>query len=147
MTDLGYLHYFLGLQVLQTKEGISLFQSKYACDLLCRFYMEDYKPTPSPFQSIVKLVATCTTLEVDATLYCQLVVSLLCLTHTYPNISFVVGIVARYMKTPHESHWKETKRIIQYIWVTIQFGIHYSSRGTPLLVGFTDSNWIDDPND
>jgi hypothetical protein len=24
MTDLGYLHYFLGLQVLQTKEGISL---------------------------------------------------------------------------------------------------------------------------
>ena len=24
MTDLGYLHYFLGLQVLQSKEGISL---------------------------------------------------------------------------------------------------------------------------
>jgi hypothetical protein len=34
MTNLGYLHYFLGLQVLQTKEGIFLSQSKYACDLL-----------------------------------------------------------------------------------------------------------------
>ena len=38
MSDLGHLHYFLGLQVLQTKEGIFLSQSKYACDLLRRFH-------------------------------------------------------------------------------------------------------------
>jgi hypothetical protein len=49
MTDLDYLHYFLGLQVLQTKEGIFLSQSKYACDLLHRFHMEDSKHAPSPF--------------------------------------------------------------------------------------------------
>eukprot|EP00253_Pinus_taeda_P006403 PITA_06403 len=49
MTRLGHLHYFLGLQVLQSKEGISLSQSKYACDLLRHFHMEDYKPVPSPF--------------------------------------------------------------------------------------------------
>jgi hypothetical protein len=69
MTDVGFLHYFLGLQVLQTNEGIFLSQSKYACDLLHRFHMDDYKPTPSPFQSRVKLSATCTSSEVDATLY------------------------------------------------------------------------------
>jgi hypothetical protein len=49
MTDLGFLHYFLGLQVLQTNEGIFLSQSKYACDLLHRFHMDDCKPSPSPF--------------------------------------------------------------------------------------------------
>ena len=49
MTDLGYLHYFLGLHVLQSKEGISLSQSKYACDLLRHFHMDDCKPTPTPF--------------------------------------------------------------------------------------------------
>jgi hypothetical protein len=27
------------------------------------------------------------------------------------------------------------------------FGIHYSSGGTPLLVGFTDSDLVDDPDD
>jgi hypothetical protein len=45
------------------------------------------------------------------------------------------------MQTPHEIHWKETKRILRYIQGIVQFGIHYNSRGTPLLVGFTDSKW------
>jgi hypothetical protein len=49
MTDLGYLHYFLGLQVFQTKEGIFLYQSKYVCDLLRRFHMNDSKIAPYPF--------------------------------------------------------------------------------------------------
>ena len=126
MTDLGFLHFFLGLQVLQTNEEIFLSQSKYACDLLRRFHMDDCKPTPSPFQSGVKISATCTSPEVDATLYRQLVGSLLYLTDTRPDIFFDVGLVARYMQTPHEIHWKETKRIIRYVYGTIQFGIHYS---------------------
>jgi hypothetical protein len=55
--DLGYLHYFLSLQVLQTKEGISLSQSKYVCDLVyC-------------FQYRFQLVTTCSIAKVDATLY------------------------------------------------------------------------------
>eukprot|EP00253_Pinus_taeda_P013552 PITA_13552 len=99
MTDLGHLHYFLGLQVLQSKEGISLSQSKYACDILRHFHMEDCKPAPSPFQSGVKLSVSCTSPEVDATLYRQL------------------------------------------------FGIHYSAKATPLLVGFTDSDWAGDADD
>jgi hypothetical protein len=70
MTDISYLHYFLGLQVLQIKEGISLSHSKYECDLLRRFHMEDSKPTFSPFQFGVKLSSTCTTPKVDAILYC-----------------------------------------------------------------------------
>jgi hypothetical protein len=147
MTDLGFLHYFLVLQVLQTNEGIFLSQSKYACDLLRRFHMDDCKPTPSPFQSGVKLSATCTSLKVDATLYRQSVGNLLYLTHTHPDLSFVVGLVSRYMQTPHEIHWKVAKRILCYVRGTVQFRIHYSSGGTHLLVGSTDSDWADDPDD
>jgi hypothetical protein len=51
------------------------------------------------------------------------------------------------MQTPHESHWKEAKRILCYVRGTVQFEIHYSSGGTPLLVGFTDSDWVGDPDD
>jgi len=77
MTDLSFFHYFLGLQVLQTNEGIFLSQSMYACDLLCRFHMDDCKPTTSPFQFGVKISATCTSPEVYATLYRELDGSLL----------------------------------------------------------------------
>jgi hypothetical protein len=51
------------------------------------------------------------------------------------------------MKTPHEIHWKVDKRILHYVSGIVQFGIHYISGGTPLLVGFTDSYWADNPND
>ena len=51
------------------------------------------------------------------------------------------------MQTPHESHWKVAKRILRYVHGTIQFRIHYSSGGTPLLVGFTDSDWAGNPDD
>jgi hypothetical protein len=109
--------------------------------------MDDCKPAPSPFQSGVKLTATCTSPEVDTTLYHQLVGSLLYLTHTCPDLSFVIGLIVWYMQTPHEIHWKSTKRILLYVYGTIQFMIHYSSEGTPLLVGFTDSDWAGDPDD
>jgi hypothetical protein len=68
MTDLGYLHYFLGLQVLQSKERIFISQSKHVCDLFY-FHMEDSKPTPYPFLYGVKPIVTCTTPEVDATFH------------------------------------------------------------------------------
>ena len=80
MLDLGHFHCFLGLQVLQTKEGIFLSQSKYARDLLCCFHMEYCKPAPSPFQYVDKLSTTCTSPKVDSTLYRQLAGSLLYLT-------------------------------------------------------------------
>ena len=109
--------------------------------------MEDCKPAPSPFQFGVKLSATCTSPEVHATLYHHLVGSILYLTHSHPDLSFVIGRVACYMQTPHESHWKAAKKLLRYIRGTIQFGIHYSIGGKPLLVGFTDSYWAGDYDD
>jgi hypothetical protein len=100
MTNLGYLHYFLRLQVLQTMKGFFISYSKYYCELLNHFHMEYSKPTPSPFNSIVKPTTTHTSPKVDATLYYQLVGILLYLTHTHRDISFDVGYVNWYMKTP-----------------------------------------------
>eukprot|EP00253_Pinus_taeda_P010425 PITA_10425 len=47
MTDLGHLHYFLGLQILQSKEGISLSQSSAeASPLLVGFTDSDWAGGP-----------------------------------------------------------------------------------------------------
>ncbi len=51
------------------------------------------------------------------------------------------------MKNPHEIHWKAAKRILCYVRGIIQFGIHYSVEASPLLVGFTDFNWVGDTDD
>jgi hypothetical protein len=69
------------------------------------------------------------------------------LTHTHPDLSFVVGLVAQYIQTPHEIHWKVSKMILFYVCGTVQFVIHYNLGGTPLLVGFIDSNWFGEPDD
>ena len=65
------------------------------------------------------LSVSCTSPEVDATLYRQLVGKLLYLTHTRPDLSFVVGLVARFMQNPRESHWKAAKRILRYVRGTV----------------------------
>jgi hypothetical protein len=77
MTDMGPLHFFLGLEISQDASGIKLSQAKYARDLLERFHMTDCKSDPTPFLSGVKLEDGGETPLVDITLYRQLVGSLL----------------------------------------------------------------------
>ena len=140
MTDIGLLHYFLGLQVHQSLDGIYIYQQKYSLDLLQCFGMANCKVAPTPFQFGVTLTTSYTSPQVNPSLYRQLVGSLLYLTHTKPDIAFAVGLVSRFSQDPHESHWKVAKRILRYIKGTVRFGIQYTV-GTPDLVGFTYSNW------
>jgi hypothetical protein len=139
MTDLGLLHYFLGLQVLPLTDGLFISQSKYVMDLLTHFKMEYCKSCATPFHSGVKLSKTYQSPKVDATLYQQLVDSLIYLTHSRPDISFVVSVVSRFMQDPRESHWKFVKIIVHYLKGTSHLGIKYC-RSSYSLVSFTDSN-------
>ena len=115
MMELGLLHYFLGIEIQQSSSGITLSQPKYALDLLAQFHMSDCKVVSTPFLSSVKLEAKCSTPVVDATLYRQLVRSLVYLTHACPDISFVVGMVSLFMQELHELQWKVSKCILHYI--------------------------------
>jgi hypothetical protein len=147
MTDMGPLHFFLGLKISQDASGIKLSQAKYARDLLERFHMTDCKSSPTPFLSGVKLEDGGETPLVDNTLYRQLVGSLLYLTHSRPDLSYAVGAVSRFMQEPHELHWKDAKCILRYVQGTITFGIHYAVDSTLYLIGFTDSDWVGDSTD
>ena len=46
MKDLDMMHYFLGMEVWQNANGISLGQGKYTIEILKRFKMMDYMTTP-----------------------------------------------------------------------------------------------------
>jgi hypothetical protein len=70
--------------------------------------------------------------------------SLLYLTHSRLDLSYAVGAISRFMQEPHELHWKDAKRILQYVHGTITFGIHYAADSTLDLIRFTDSDWAGD---
>jgi len=99
MTDLGLFHYFLGIHVWHMTDGIFLYHPKYSLDLLAQFHMSDCKPSPTPFQSGVKLTIDYDSPLVDATLYHQLVGSLIYLTHSRPANSFVVNMSPSLLKS------------------------------------------------
>ena len=48
MTDIGLMHYFLGLEVWQELGHIFLGQGKYVVDILRKFRMEDCRPMSIP---------------------------------------------------------------------------------------------------
>jgi len=82
MTNMGPLHFFIGLYIIYDALGIKLSQAKYDWDLLEKFHMTDCKYAPTPFLSRVRLEDGHDTPVVGNTLYRQLVGSLLYLTHT-----------------------------------------------------------------
>ena len=92
MKDLGTLIYFLGLEVTSSSDGYYLFQAKYASDLLSKAGLTDSKTVSTPLELNVKLNPTNGEPLFDATLYRQLVGSLIYLTVTRPDLAYAVHL-------------------------------------------------------
>ena len=73
MSDLGALFYYLGIEVRQGKEELTLGQSTYASKLLERSGMAECKPCVTPMEERLKLTKASTATKVDATLYRSIV--------------------------------------------------------------------------
>jgi hypothetical protein len=69
MTDMGLLHFILGIKIIQDASCIKLSQEKYAQDILERFHMTYCKYAPTPFLSGVKFEDGGDTPLVNNTLY------------------------------------------------------------------------------
>jgi len=67
--------------------------------------------------------------------------SLLYLTASRPNITFVVGVCAWYQAEQKMSHLTQVKRILKYINSTSDYGILYSNSGNSMLIGYCDADW------
>eukprot|EP00253_Pinus_taeda_P025809 PITA_25809 len=147
MTDLGLLHYCLGIEVWQIENHIFLSQSKYAKNLVDRFRMQDCKPATTPMEPGLKLSAQSSSPPVDETLFRQLVGSLIYLTATRPDISFAVSYISRFMSAPKADHWIAAKRVLRYVRGTSDYGLLYTRTSDPILSGYTDSDWAGSVDD
>ena len=57
MKELGMMHYFLGMEVWNSEDGIFLQQGKYAMEILKIFEMLDYKAITTPMESNLKFLS------------------------------------------------------------------------------------------
>lgn len=124
MKDLGILHYFLGIEVSHTTQGLYLSQSKYAKDLLSQAHMTALKPISTP----MGVKPSQTLLDdyedfADVIKYRSLVGGLQYLTITRPNLSYVVNSVCQHMHNPIAAHFKMVIKILLYVSGTISLGL------------------------
>ncbi|KAL0368055.1 UNVERIFIED_CONTAM: putative mitochondrial protein [Sesamum calycinum] len=75
MSDLGLMHFFLGIEINQEKEGIFICQRKYTETLLKKFKMESCKTVTTPLVGekyqkgrSKKSMAPCTEVSLEATI-------------------------------------------------------------------------------
>jgi hypothetical protein len=146
LKDLGLLHFFLGIQVSHTDQGLHLCQAKYISDLLHRTNMQDAKPAKSPSPSGLKLSKYDGDPLPNPTEYRQVVGALQYCTLTRPEISFSVNQLCQHMHAPSTTHWSAVKRVLRYLKASANHGLLYS-KGSLHLTAYCDSDWagsIDD---
>ncbi|KAL3634756.1 hypothetical protein CASFOL_021810 [Castilleja foliolosa] len=142
MNDLGLLHYFLGIEVSQTKNEFFLSQKKYAQNLLKKFNLLGCKEVATPLMLNEKMKKDDGGKKVDAKIYRSLIGSLLYLTATRPDIMFATSMLSTYMEEPSQLHFSAGKRVLRYIQGTLDYGIVYKAGiEKPKLIGYTDNYW------
>jgi hypothetical protein len=104
MKELGQLKHFLGLEIDYTDEGLVLHQKRYSKDLLKKFGMFNCKPISTPMKANAIVCALEGKDLEDATMYRQLVDSLIYLTLSRPDICHVVSVMSRYMQNLKKLH-------------------------------------------
>ena len=141
MSLVGELTYFLGLQVKQMEDTIFISQSKYSKNIVKKFGMESATHKRTPAATHIKLTKDEKGVSVDQSLYRSIIGSLLYLTASRPDISFAVGVCARYQAEPKMSHLTQVKRILKYVNGTSDYGIMYSHGEDSRLTGYCDADW------
>ena len=73
--------------------------------------------------------------------------SFLYLTTSRPDISYSVGMYARFQANPKESHMIALKRIIKYVKSIADFGVWYSNDTNDVLARYSNANWAENADD
>uniref|UniRef100_A0A2N9F5Y1 CCHC-type domain-containing protein n=1 Tax=Fagus sylvatica TaxID=28930 RepID=A0A2N9F5Y1_FAGSY len=141
LKDLGPLHFFLGVEVIPTKEGLFLTQHKYIRDMLSKTSMDGAKDVTTPLSTSVSLKLADGSSSVDSTEYRRVIGALQYLSLTRPDISFAVNKLSQFMHSPTQTHWTATKRLLRYLKNTIFHGINIRKTSSPALTCFSDADW------
>ncbi len=155
MKDLGKTKLCLGLQIENLENEIFVHQIAYTSKVLQIFYMDkahslsnpmvvrslDINKDPfRPKMNDEELIGP----EVP---YLSAIGALMYLSsHTRPDITFAVNLLARYSSSPTIRHWNGIKHIFRYLRGTMDMGLYYSYAPEAELIGYADAGYLSDPH-
>jgi hypothetical protein len=141
------MHYFLGIEVWQSPEKIFINQGKYVIEILERFDMLECKSMTTPMETNLNLLVDTSSELVDATLYKQIIGSLMYLTNIRPDICFNVNTLSQCLVEPRHVHLVVAKHVMRYLKGTLDYGLCYTEDHDFKLYGYTDSDWARSASD
>nr|GEW61470.1 hypothetical protein [Tanacetum cinerariifolium] len=130
------------LQISQSPRGIFSNQSKYTLESLKKYGMESNDLMDTPMVEKSKLDEDPQRKVVDPTHYRGMVGTLMYLTASRLDLTFVVCMCARYQEKLIEKHLHAVKRIFKYIRGTIDRGLWYPKDSSIALTAYADVDHV-----
>ncbi|RVW49036.1 Retrovirus-related Pol polyprotein from transposon RE1 [Vitis vinifera] len=120
---------------------------KYVLDILTEVGMLVCKPVDTPIVQNHILEEYSDQAPTDKRRYQRLVGKLMYLSHTRPNIAYVVSIVSQFMHNPSEDHMDAVIRILRYLKFSPGKGLLFSKNGHLRINASTDADWTGNISD
>ena len=148
ITDLGDLHWILGIEVqcVREKGKILLSQHSYIDSILRRYGLEDAKPASTPmdpnvrFSSAQSPTATDDIAKMWDVPYHEAIGSLMYASlGTRLDILFVVQTLSRFTMNPGAVHWEVVKRVFHYLKGTRELSLSYGGTAKE-MEGYADAD-------
>ncbi|GAU20755.1 hypothetical protein TSUD_239490 [Trifolium subterraneum] len=100
-----------------------------------------YKPCSTPMQPQLQLQKSSGHPIFDPTTYRRLIGRLLYLTHSRPEISYVVSKLSQFLDSPTVAHMLVGLHVLKYLKTNPGQGLFFRSSSPLLLKGYYDSDW------
>ncbi|GJS58613.1 retrovirus-related pol polyprotein from transposon TNT 1-94 [Tanacetum coccineum] len=139
MSMMGELKFFHGLQVHQYPCGIFISQSQYAIELLKKHGLDECV-SMSTHMATERLDADLQGTPTDQTTYRRMIVGLMYLTSSRPDIAYATFVCARYQARPTVKYLKEVKRIFGYLRHSHNMGLWYPKDFSFELIAYSDAD-------
>ncbi|GKB83048.1 retrovirus-related pol polyprotein from transposon TNT 1-94 [Tanacetum coccineum] len=128
------------LLISQSPRGIFLNQSKYTLESLKKYGMESSDPVDTLMVEKSKLDEDTQGKVIDPTHYHGMIGTLMYLTASRPDLTFVVCMCARYQAKPTEKHLHAVKRFFKYLRGTVNRGLWYPKDSSIALTAYADAD-------
>jgi hypothetical protein len=101
----------------------------------------------TPMETKLNLLVDTSSELIDATMYRQIIGSLMYLTNTWPYICFVVNTMSQYLVEPKRVHLVAAKHVMKYLKRTLEYGLCYTGAHDFRLYAYTNSEWAGSVSD